>query len=165
MLFSNQIRTSTSNALTLIQNAIVSAFAGADGGPRAKIGSTVFASRYYAGVIALGSWAQIVDIQLGVSGAGCGFTASISGFTMTVTAVAYGTLAVGQMLQDTGLLLGGTTITGLGSGTGGPGTYSVSRSQTVTSESMNATNLVNDVTLNINQAPSVAAPNIQMTLG
>src|SRR6185312_16499588 len=42
------------DALAQIQAAIVIAFAGADGGPRARIGSTLFASRFYAPVANLG---------------------------------------------------------------------------------------------------------------
>ena len=57
-----------SNALSLVQAAVIAAFAGIDGGSRAKIGSTVFASRYYAGIAALGAWASIVGIQIGISG-------------------------------------------------------------------------------------------------
>lgn len=56
-----------SNAATLVQNAIVSAFAGGDGGPHARIGSTLYASRMYAPVAAIGSWAQIVDIYIGTA--------------------------------------------------------------------------------------------------
>jgi hypothetical protein len=152
------------NALALIQNVIINAFAGTDGGPRAKIGSTVFASRYYAPVAMLGSWAQIVEIQLGVNGIAAGFTGSITGSTLTVTGVSYGSLAVGQLLQDAGLLLTGTTITAFGTGTGGAGTYTVSRAQTVPSESMSATGLVNDLTMNIDEAPAISAPNIQLAL-
>lgn len=55
------------NAATLIQNAIIAAFAGADGGPRARIGQAFLASRLYAGVAALGAWAQIIDILVGTS--------------------------------------------------------------------------------------------------
>lgn len=50
-----------------IQAAIINAFAGGDGGPRARIGSTIFASRYYAVVASLGAWAQIVSIKVGTS--------------------------------------------------------------------------------------------------
>ena len=155
-----------SNALTLVQGAIISGFAGTDGGSRARIGSTVFASRYYADVIALGAWAtQIVDIQLGIAGTAAQFTASISGTTMTVTAVSGGALAVGQLVQDSsGLVATGTVISALGSGSGGTGTYSVSVSQTVTSEAMDATTLYNDVPMNIDQAPSVSAGNIGLAL-
>lgn len=54
-----------SNAAALIQAAIVSAFAGGDGGPRARIGATVFASRYYAPLMALGSWVQLISVCVG----------------------------------------------------------------------------------------------------
>jgi len=53
------------NATTLINNAIVAAFTGADGGQRARIGSTLFASRFYDGISGLGSWAKIFSILLG----------------------------------------------------------------------------------------------------
>ena len=63
------------------------------------------------------------------------FTAVIIGTEMTVTAVASGTLAVGQTVYGS-TVAAGTTITALGTGTGGTGTYTVSSSQTVTSSSM-----------------------------
>jgi hypothetical protein len=63
------------------------------------------------------------------------FTASISGTTMTVTAVASGTLAVGQTVNGTGVTVN-TTITALGTGTGGNGTYTVNNSQTVSSSTL-----------------------------
>jgi hypothetical protein len=68
---------------------------------------------------------------------GPSFTGSISGTRLTVTAVTTGTLAAGQTLSGTGVS-GSTTITALGTGSGGVGTYTVSQSQTVTSEAMNA---------------------------
>lgn len=66
-------------------------------------------------------------------------TASITGTTMTVSAVASGTLYVGQTVQGTGVTAN-TVITALGSGTGGVGTYTVSNSQTVVSTTMWALN-------------------------
>jgi hypothetical protein len=60
------------------------------------------------------------------------FTASISGTTMTVSAVASGTIKVGIRILGTGVTAN-TTITALGTGTGGVGTYTVSASQTVAS--------------------------------
>lgn len=60
------------------------------------------------------------------------YTASIATTTMTVTAVASGTISVGQVISGTGVTVG-TTITAFGSGTGGTGTYTVSNSQTVSS--------------------------------
>jgi hypothetical protein len=66
---------------------------------------------------------------------GAAFTGSISGTTLTVSAVASGTLAVGQTVVATGVAQS-TLISALGSGTGGTGTYALSISQTVSSESM-----------------------------
>jgi hypothetical protein len=54
----------------------------------------------------------------------CTFTGSISGTTLTVTAVSSGTLSVGQTLTTYGTangVLQGTTIASLGTGTGGTG--------------------------------------------
>lgn len=55
------------DAIDQIQRAIVAAFAGADGGPRAKIGATIFASRFYSPVAQLGPWVQIVSIKIGTT--------------------------------------------------------------------------------------------------
>ena len=66
-------------------------------------------------------------------------TASIATTTLTVTAVASGTLYVGQTIQGAGITAN-TVITALGTGTGGVGTYTVSASQTVASETMYALN-------------------------
>lgn len=63
---------------------------------------------------------------------GAGVIGSISGTTLTVTSVVFGTLAVGMHISGTGVTAG-TTITALGTGTGGTGTYTVSDSQTVSS--------------------------------
>jgi len=60
------------------------------------------------------------------------FTGSISGTTLTVTAVSAGTIQVGQVIAGTSVVAG-TTITALGTGTGSTGTYTVSASQTVAS--------------------------------
>lgn len=72
ILFAVSIANSPSvpaNATALIQAAIIAAFSGSDGGERAKIGSTVYASRYYSPVALLGSWASIVSIKLGTAAA------------------------------------------------------------------------------------------------
>jgi hypothetical protein len=60
---------------------------------------------------------------------------SISGTTLTVTSVASGALAVGTRITGTGITAG-TYITTLGTGTGGNGTYTVSASQTVSSNTI-----------------------------
>jgi hypothetical protein len=59
-------------------------------------------------------------------------TAAITTTTMTVSAVAEGVLSVGDIISGTGVTAG-TTITALGTGSGGVGTYTVSASQTVAS--------------------------------
>jgi hypothetical protein len=56
---------------------------------------------------------------------------------MTVSAVASGALAVGDTVTGTGVTAA-TVITGLGTGTGGNGTYYVNNSQTVASETITA---------------------------
>jgi hypothetical protein len=74
---------------------------------------------------------------------GASFTASISGTVMTVTAVASGTVAVGQSVSGAGIVPG-TKIASLISGVGNAGTYTVSLPQNVTSTAMTsnpATNL------------------------
>jgi hypothetical protein len=72
-----------------------------------------------------------------ISGSIGTMTASIAGTTMTVTAVISGAFAVGQVISGTGVT-SGTTITSLGTGTGGVGTYTVSQSQTVASTTITA---------------------------
>lgn len=66
------------------------------------------------------------------------FTASIAGTVMTVSSVASGTIAIGAQVFGTGLATGSLTITAFISGSGGPGTYSISNSQTVSSQLMAA---------------------------
>ena len=55
------------DVLQRIRMAMVDAFSGGDGGPRARIGATLYASRFYAVVAALGPWAQIVSIKIGTT--------------------------------------------------------------------------------------------------
>jgi hypothetical protein len=65
------------------------------------------------------------------------FTGSTSGTTLTVASVSSGTIAVGQSLFGIGVLAQ-TVITALGTGTGGAGTYTINRSQTVANSVMNS---------------------------
>ncbi|HEY0120664.1 MAG TPA: baseplate J/gp47 family protein [Rhizobium sp.] len=170
ILFSVNITNSSlvpADAAEQIQDAIISAFAGGDGGSRAKIGTTLYASRFYAPIAALGSWVQLVSIEIGsTNNASASFTASIADTTMTVSAVASGTLAVGQTISDTtGNLIVGTTITALGTGAGGTGTYVISNSQTIAPESMqSAVADLFDIDVRIDQVPTVSADNIIVTL-
>jgi hypothetical protein len=67
------------------------------------------------------------------------FTASISGTTMTVASspAPVGTIAVGQTVNGAGVAVN-TTITELGTGSGGSGTYTISQSQDVSSSVLTA---------------------------
>ena len=68
---------------------------------------------------------------------GAVFTGAIAsgGTSLNVTAVASGVIQAGMLLTGTGVTAG-TTITALGTGTGGTGTYTVSVGQTVASTSI-----------------------------
>lgn len=66
-------------------------------------------------------------------------TGSITGTTMTVTSVGNGfPLRVGTWIVGDGSVLPGTQITALGTGTGGIGTYTINRSQTLPLDSLDA---------------------------
>lgn len=106
-----------SDAVAQIQNAIIAAFAGADGGSRARIGSTIYASRYYAPLAALGPWVQVITLLIGSNNvASAVFVGNVIAGLLTVTSVTSGAIAVGQTITDaSGATLPGTTILG-GSG-------------------------------------------------
>lgn len=148
-----------SNVGTLVDNAIINAFAGADGGSRARIGSTIFASRFYAGIAALGTWAEIESVLVGsANNASSSFTGVIAGTALTVSSVT-GTIAIGQTVVGAGVLDGTTIVSGSGT------SWVVSQTQTVSSEPMSGVvaNL-NLTVMQINQAPTVTSPNITTTL-
>jgi len=158
------------NANVLIQNAIVAAFAGLDGGARARIGVAQLASRYYPTIVALGPWAQIVDITIGsINAPASTLVGSIAGNVLTVTAMGSGSgaIAVGQTLDDLGgFIVEGTQVLSQTGGTpGGVGTYTVSSSQTVASETMyGATANAFRVTPTIGQIPVISAVNIAVSV-
>ena len=66
---------------------------------------------------------------------GAMFTASIAGTTMTVSAVNYGVIQVGQTIVGVGVA-SGTTVSAYGTGTGGTGNYTITPTQTVGSTTM-----------------------------
>ncbi len=167
VLFSVQIANGSdvpSDAATQIQNAIISAFAGGDGGPRAQIGSTIYASRFITPVAALGTWVRIVSLQVGSPNApDAQFTATISGTTMMVSAVSSGTLLVGSIVTGVGVTLGSIILSGAG---GGTGSYTLSETSTVgVGEAMSSTTPNdNDVVVRIDQTPTLNANDIVVTL-
>jgi hypothetical protein len=70
-------------------------------------------------------------------------TGSISGTTLTVSAVTSGVIYIGAVIVGTGVTVG-TSITAFGTGTGAAGTYTVSAAQTVSS-----TTITSDVTVTV----------------
>ncbi len=123
-----------STVATLVQNAVLNAFSGSDGGPRARIGSTVHAARFYTGVAALGTWANIVTIKIGSTGQPMAtFIASMSGSVMTVTSIISGAIGVNQTVKGAGLA-DNVLVSSFGSGSGGTGTYNLSIPQTISSQ-------------------------------
>lgn len=91
-----------------------------------------------AGELISGSGVTSGSELTGLLAGATSYTGSISGTTLTASSVT-GTIVVGQAVLDGGAhVTTGTYITGQLTGTtGGAGTYSVSVSQTVSSESMN----------------------------
>lgn len=55
------------DAAQQVQDALLAAFKGADGGQPARIGATVYALRFAAAISALGPWAQLVSIKIGTT--------------------------------------------------------------------------------------------------
>lgn len=149
-----------SDAQAQIQAAIQSSFAGNDGGPRARIGSQVFASRFYANVEKLGAWANIRSLLVGsINNPGAVITGSISGTTLTVGSGTSGTVAIGQYVFGTGVTTG-TQITS-GSGT----SWTLNKSQTVSSETLTmVTGDSNSQQAQIDQIPTLADENIAVTV-
>jgi Baseplate J-like protein len=154
-----------SDAATQIQGVIIEAFAGADGGARARIGSTVYAGRFYCAVASLGAWAQVISIKLGSTAAPAAtFTASIAGTVLTVTAVASGTLAAGAEVIAPGVS-DGTYIASVGTGTGGIGTYNLGLAQTVASRAMVAVAAnLDSIVVGVAHVPAIDAGDIVVQL-
>lgn len=80
---------------------------------------------------------QVLAAAAGATIEAASVTGAIAGTTLTVSAVASGTLSVGQSLSGANVAPG-TRITGLGTGTGGTGTYTVTPSQTAASATVTA---------------------------
>lgn len=127
-------------------------------------------SVYYSQINAAASLINLTDAQtfyiqslyIGT----VGFTGSIAGNTLTVTAMAAGStpLAVGQTVFGAGVTP--ATITGLGTGSGGAGTYTLGGgAQTISSESMvaAASGGVVNIAIAFNQTAKCSTGNIILT--
>lgn len=156
-----------SNAATLIQAAVLSVFNGDDGGLRAGIGATIYASRYYSAIASLGSWVQIETIQVGTNATpGATFTGTISTTTLTVSAVASGTLAIGQFVFGANVSSGSIIQSQLTGTPGGVGTYALAVASTVGTGEAMATVAAssNFVSLNIDQMPTLQSADVNLIL-
>ena len=143
-----------SNATALIQAAIIAAFAGADGGPRARIGSAVLASRFYAGLIALGSWAEIVSLLLGSTNApaaamtasiGASFTGTGSGTNLTTTGTT-GLVSAGDVAAGPGVPAGTSILSQTSGVPGGDGVYVTSQTTTASGAALTTASTILNVT-------------------
>lgn len=153
-----------------IQNAIIAAFGGVgdeddvdDIVPRARIGSTIYASQYYAPVAQLGSWAKIISIAVGSSNVPTAtISGSIGGTTLHVASISQGSIAAGQYLSgsSTGSAVPVDTqiVSQLSGSAGGTGTYQISVDQILPTSTIK-TYLANQNTMatNIDQFPITEA--------
>jgi hypothetical protein len=105
-----------------------------------------------AGLVGIGSTAPIAKLEVsGNNSNTLSVTASISGTTMDVTAVASGTIAVGDLVFGANIQPY-TRVTALGTGTGGIGTYTVSVSQTSASATVLGGTTYNSTIIRITDA-------------
>lgn len=147
-------------ALAQVQAALESGFSGQDGGAVPTIGSTVYASRFYPDIVALGSWVNIIDIQLGCSLVPTAqFNANISGSNLTVFGGVSGTIQIGQFLYGNNVASGSTILSGSGSSWQVAGTQTVANTAMTTSTANN-----NLIATQINWLPSFNMADAMLTL-
>jgi len=96
---------------------------------------------WYYGTIDRTAWSDSSLREYPQAVTGTYVTGSIASTTLTVTAVSVGVLQVGSVITGTGIATG-TTITALGTGTGGIGTYTVNISQSVVSTAITADSII-----------------------
>jgi hypothetical protein len=92
-----------------------------------------------AGTYTVSNSQTVATTQINSVAAPAVVTGSITGTTLTVSAVTSGTLQIGQTLEGANVT-DGTIITAFGTGSGGTGTYTVSPSQTAGSATIYALN-------------------------
>jgi hypothetical protein len=163
------LSTLPSNIVTLAQNAIVNQFTGANAiSPRARIASTIAASDYTASVQqCAGSsiFVQVLSIAIGTSFVGDG-TWTNGSSTLTITTATSGLLTFGTQVSGSGIPAGAYIQQQLTGTTGGVGTYQMSAAATATEGSPVAVTGApgQSATFGIDQAPTISAANITVTL-
>lgn len=157
------------NATSLIQTAVINAWAGGDGGPKSRVGSNIYAMRFAAPIVALGPWAVLSNLSISSQNTpDATFTGSIGGTTLTVSSMGAGSIAIGQTIEVTGsigvgVVKASTQIVSFGTGNGGTGTYNVNQAQTVGTHAM--ASFFPDqavVSVGADQQPTIAAADIQV---
>lgn len=153
------------DAQSQVAAAVVPVFAGTTtDAARERIGGTVYASRYYPIIEALGDWAQrLVSITLGY-GTEASFIGAVSGVVLTVSSVSVGALKIGQILQDDAGLTDGMMIIGFGTGSGGAGTYQVSPPGFVATTAIRVLRSGEKLELLLNEAPVLAAADVKLVI-
>ena len=96
---------------------------------------------WYYGTIDRTAWSDSSLREYPQALTGTYVTGSISSTTLTITAVNAGALQVGSVIEGTGIAVG-TTITALGTGTGGVGTYTVNIAQQLNSTSITSDSII-----------------------
>lgn len=162
------LSTLPSNITTLVQNAIVNQFTGAQGSPRARIASTIAASDYTASVQqCAGSsiFVQVLSIAIGTAFSGLGTLVNGSS-TLTITTATSGQLTFGTQVAGTGIPSSTYVVQQLTGTTGGVGTYQMSKNATATEatpETITGTT-GQTATFGIDQAPTSAVGNVSVSL-
>lgn len=98
---------------------------------------TILATSYTApATVGNSLWNSLSFVGVGSDGYSASFTGSCTGTTLTVSAITYGTLEVGQSFSTS--TVGTKIVSQLTGTTGGIGTYQLSISQTITNSTMRA---------------------------
>lgn len=162
------LSTLPANITTLVQNAIVNQFTGAQGSPRARIGSKLTATDYIAAINqCAGSGTFISVLSIGVGSAFSGDATFASGSNvLTVTTATSGLLSFGTVVTGTDIPSGTYIVQQLTGTAGGVGTYQMSANATATVGTPEAITGApgESAAFGIDQAPTIAAANVTVTL-
>ena len=153
-----------SDAEQQIRDAVIPVFMGRNGNVRERIGSTIYASRYYPIIEAIGPWAKrLISVDLSY-GTEVTFTGAIVGAILKVSSISSGILKVGQVLHDDDGLSDGVKIIGYELATGGVGDYLVEPAVFVAERTMYALKSGDRITLGLNEAPLLDESSVKLVL-
>jgi len=163
------VPTLPANIVTLVQNAIVNQFTGQTQGlPRARIGSQLVALDYAAAVQgAAGSSVSVPLLSINVGSNFNGQATLVNGSdVITITSATFGVLSFGTQMIGPAIPGGAYIVQQLSGTTGGVGQYQMSAAATgtvVTPEDVTGSS-GDAATYGIDQAPTIAAANIVVSL-